>query len=150
MSVDIPQDILKKSYFSSLKLGDVFLKNFEGIDHQKFFIVAGMTDDKLTVCSVFINSNIHPSLYNKQLILNAQVPLKKNDNTFLSHDSFANCSHTFVLDADLIINEILSGQCEVIGNIAPKDLRIVRCTIVNSGFLKQDDEEFFFKDLLSH
>lgn len=73
MSVDIPQDILKKSFFSSLKLGDVFLKNFEGIDHQKFFIVAGMTDDKLTVCSVFINSNIHPSLYNKQLILNAQV-----------------------------------------------------------------------------
>ena len=30
MSVDIPQEIIKKSFQASLKLGDVFLKNFEG------------------------------------------------------------------------------------------------------------------------
>ena len=148
MSVDIPQEVVKKSFQASLKLGDVFLKNFEGIDHPKFFIVAGMTESKLSVCSVFINSRINPSLFNRQVLLNAQVPLKKAGTSFLSHDSFANCSSAFVLQTESIVEEIISGQCKVIGTISTEDLQNVRRAIVDTGLLKRSHEEMFFGDLL--
>ena len=40
---------------NSLNIGDVFLGNFEEAKHKKFFVVAGMSDKKVKICSVFIN-----------------------------------------------------------------------------------------------
>ena len=41
---------------SSIGRGDILLSEFDGIDHQKFFVVMGVSEDK--VCGFFfINSN---------------------------------------------------------------------------------------------
>ena len=44
----------------SIKRGDILLSEFDGIDHRKFFVVMGVSEDK--ICGFFfINSNIHPA-----------------------------------------------------------------------------------------
>lgn len=55
----------KKLFKRNMDVGDVFLKDFDEADHQKFFIIAGMSTEKVFVCSVFINSAVHPSIMNK-------------------------------------------------------------------------------------
>jgi len=40
----------------SIKRGDILLSDFDGIDHQKFFVVMGVSED--AICGFFfINSN---------------------------------------------------------------------------------------------
>jgi hypothetical protein len=71
----------------SIQRGDILLSEFDGIDHRKFFVVMGVSADK--VCGFFfINSNIHPAIFNKQDQLNLQYPLLHRDYTFLKYDSF--------------------------------------------------------------
>lgn len=57
---------------------------FDGIDHGKFFVIIGISDDYVAGF-FFINSAIHRSLYNKQAQLELQYPMKasskkKNDH----------------------------------------------------------------------
>ena len=52
----------------SIKRGDILLSDFDGIDHQKFFVVMGVSED--AICGFFfINSNIHRAIFNKQELL---------------------------------------------------------------------------------
>ena len=148
MSVDIPQNTLSLTFKSTIRIGDVFLKCFEGISHPKFFIITGISQDRVTVCSVFINSKIHPSLFNKPILFNAQIPLKKDSNSFLSHDSYANCSHTFILDLTLLAEDIANDKCKVIGTLNNDDIISVRRAIIDTGLLSHDTERTFFNDLL--
>ena len=53
-------------YKVSLSKGDVFIGSFEGIKHEKFFVIAGLSHDKMCICAVFINSNIPEFIYKKQ------------------------------------------------------------------------------------
>ena len=69
-----------KLFKQSIHVGDVFLKEFEGIDHPKLFIVAGLSQDRVYLCSIYINSRIHPSIMQRQQLLDLQVPLKKQHN----------------------------------------------------------------------
>ena len=135
----------KELYKKSIKEGDVFLKDFEEADHKKFFIIAGISGDKVFVCSVFINSNIHPSIKNKQRLLALQVPLKKTLNPFLSYDSFANCAYPIPLETDTITTSIINGGCKVIGCIDPSDLDNVQQSLIHSGLLSEEQIDLYFK-----
>jgi len=53
----------------SLIKGAVFINKFDNIDHPKFFIVVGLSYDKIFTCSVYINSNIPPAIMKRQALL---------------------------------------------------------------------------------
>jgi hypothetical protein len=72
------KDVLYRAVISA---GDVFIKKFAGIDHHKYFVVAGVSDDKINLCAVYINSNIPGFMYSKQKLLNLQVNIKGNVTT---------------------------------------------------------------------
>ncbi len=132
-------------YKNSLKAGDVFLKKFDEAEHKKLFIIAGISDEKIFVCSVFINSKIHPAIAGKPNILKLQIPLLKNRNEFLKHDSFANCSYPIHLKSESITKDIVVGTCKIIGNIHRQDLEFVQNALVNSGLLSEEEIELYFK-----
>jgi hypothetical protein len=140
----LDKDGLKKLFSSTMSLGDVLLKEFPEADHEKFFIIAGMSKDRVFICSVFINSNIHPSIFNKQELLNLQVPLKRSENPYLKYDSFANCSYPIPLEVTQIAQQIAEGKCKVIGAVTQDDLENVRSSIINSGLLSEEEIELYF------
>ena len=45
--MDIPKEIIE----NTIQRGDILFSDFEGIDHQKFFAVMGVSDDR--ICGFF-------------------------------------------------------------------------------------------------
>lgn len=133
-----------KLFKMSLNTGDVFLKDFEGINHSKFFIVVGISRDRVFLCSIFINSNIHPSIMIKQHLLELQIPLKKQNNNFLKHDSFANCSTHIQMESESLSKWIADNSCKVIGSINKIDLTSIVDALKNSGLLTEEEVELYF------
>jgi|GEM_PF-854867 len=134
----------EKLFANSFKIGDVFLAKFDGINHDKFFILFGISYNRLFLCAVYINSDIHPAIRNKQNLLDLQVPLKKSNNPFLKYNSFANCSTTIPMDSEPLGKKIANNSCKVIGSVFQEDLEIIRNCVKNSGLLSEDDIELYF------
>ena len=100
----------------SIKRGDILLSDFDGIDHQKFFVVMGVSED--AICGFFfINSNIHRAIFNKQELLNRQYPLRHVDYPFLRYDSFLCASSVIERSVRSISAGISEGTTSVIGRL---------------------------------
>ena len=124
----------------SISSGAVFLGPWAGIDHEKFLIVAGVSEDKILVCSVIINSQINQYILRRPKMLACQVELKCADYDFLSHDSFANCAQPIKAKLDLFMVDDLK-YC---GLLNDTDLSQVQQNIINSGALTNDEISQFF------
>lgn len=133
-----------KLFKKSLRIGDVFLKKFEGIKHPKFFIVAGLSKNKVYLCSVYINSRIHPSIMKRQYLLELQIPLRKQNNPFLKYDSFANCSTHIPMESESLSNWIADNSCKVIGSIFKKDINLIIETLKGSGLMSEEEMDLYF------
>lgn len=134
--MDIPVTVIERS----IARGDILLSEFDGIDHRKFFVVMGVSEEK--VCGFFfINSNIHPAIYNKQEQLNLQYPMLHRDYEFLKYDSFLCASSVIerkLIDISKGINE---GTTSIIGKMKDEHvidvLEMVRASKVISDRYKK-------------
>ena len=129
---------------NTLSRGNVFLGEFKGIEHKKFFIIIGLSKDKLCLCSVYINSSIPNFILNKQELLNLQVPIKGAKYDFLKYDSFVSCNTQLKYEFKDIKNWIDSGICQYIGEIDNDDLNNITSTLVESGLLTQNEINLYF------
>lgn len=110
--MDIPVSVIE----SSVHRGDILLSEFDGVDHRKFFVVMGVSKEK--VCGFFfINSNIHPAIFNKQEQLDLQYPLLHRDYEFLKYDSFLCASSVIERRFSEISEGIKNGTTSVIGKM---------------------------------
>lgn len=87
---------------ASICPGAVFIGPWENVDHDKFIVIAGVTEDKVLACTVLINSQINPYIMNRQKMLDCQVYIKSVDYVFLSHDSFVNIINSGLLSGEEI------------------------------------------------
>ncbi|MFK7030682.1 hypothetical protein [Flavobacterium oreochromis] len=142
---NLSDDAKKELFINSLNKGDVLLKDFEEAQHKKFFIIAGKSDNKLFICSVFINSSIHPSLNTKPKLLSLQIPINKEDNDFLRYNSFANCAYPIISDIQEIASKYLSNECKVIGTVTKNDLIKIQQALISSDLLSDEEIDMFFK-----
>ncbi|MDR1983822.1 MAG: hypothetical protein LBQ28_03245 [Prevotellaceae bacterium] len=122
-----------------LKKGCVFAGKFEGIDHEKYFIIIGISDNKIHVCSVYINSKIPKFILNNQNSLNLQINIKGSKYDFLRHDSFVACNSIQKYPSTDI------KLCRYIGKIDDEDLDNVITTVINSGLLTEKEINTYFK-----
>jgi len=121
-----------------LHKGSVFIGNFVGINHSKYFVVTGLSKDKICFCAFYINSNIPQSIINKPKLLNLQVNIKGNKYDFLRHDSFIACNTPLEMKtADL-------HKCKYVGKIDDEDLTNIIETVINSKLLTQNKIKLYF------
>ena len=125
----------------SIAPGAVFIGPWAGIDHEKFLIVAGVSKDRILVCTVMINSEINPYIQCRPRMLSCQVPLKASDYCFLSHDSFANCAQPIRAKFEVF----MSDDRRYCGILNETDLSQVQQRIIASGTLTVDEINTFFK-----
>ena len=128
----------------SLSKGDVFLGKFDGINHEKFFVIAGLSKDKVYICSVYINSNIPDFIFRKQELLNLQVLIKGNKYDFLKHDSFVSCNTQLKFQLSDINNWIENKKCKYIGKFDMEDMNNIITTLISSGLLTPNEIDLFF------
>lgn len=127
---------------TTIQVGSIFLGPMPNVNHDKFYIIAGMSGDKLCVCSVVINSAINPFILKRPKLLERQVCIFKKDYSFLTHDSYINCASP------------LNGRKEVFDKEAfvfkevlrPEHLKEVVSNIIASGTLTKEEVDLFFGD----
>ena len=127
----------------TLSKGNVFIGDFKGINHKKFFIIVGISSEKVCFCSVYINSNIPRYIYSNKTLLNLQVNIKGSKYDFLRHDSFVSCNSPLKYNVSELVAWINEGICEYVGDIDSEDLENITTTIVNSGTLTQKEIELY-------
>lgn len=141
--------MVKKNTFSnivglrdiSIAPGAVFLGPWADIDHEKFLIVAGVSEDRILICAVMINSEINPYIQKRPRMLSCQVLLKSADYDFLSHDSYANCAQPIRAKFEVFTKD----DRKYCGILSGTDLKIVQQRIIASGNLTVDEINTFFK-----
>jgi hypothetical protein len=76
----------------SLSIGDVFYRwvDFETNPHHKFFILVAKRPKRF----FFINSDIPQFILRSPQLTNQQIEVPSTEHSFLSHDSYANCTAT--------------------------------------------------------
>jgi hypothetical protein len=124
----------------SIVPGSVFLGPWADIDHEKFLIIAGVSKDRILVCSVMINSQINQYILKRPRLLECQVELDGNDYDFLSHDSYANCAQPIKAKLEVFMLKAFK-YC---GLLTDSDLKEVQQQIINSGTLTADEISMFF------
>ena len=134
--MEIPISLVEES----IRRGDILLSEFDGIDHRKFFVVMGVSKEK--VCGFFfINSNIHPAIFNKQEQLNLQYPLLHCDYEFLKYNSFLCASSVIERRLSDIVEGIHNRTIQIIGCLKEDHIedviRMVRASKVISEHHKQ-------------
>lgn len=124
---------IDKVFKNVIQVGDVFLNEFENIDHKKYIVVLGISEDKESFCFLFINSKIHPSIFKKQFQLDLQIQIKREKNLFLKYDSIANCVSVYHMDIKTFTDNLTKNTSKVIGKIDDDSISIIRNAVINSG-----------------
>lgn len=137
--MDIPVSVFE----SSIGRGDILLSEFDGIGHCKFFVVMGISDDK--VCGFFfINSNIHPSIFQKQELLDLQYPLKQEDYSFLKYNSFLSASNVIERSLSDISEGLKKGTASVIGKMKDEHIEDVLTMVRGSKVISERQKCLYF------
>ena len=136
-------DIPVSAIADSIQRGDILLSEFYGIDHQKFFVVMGISEDK--VCGFFfINSNIHPAIFNKQEQLNLQYPLLHREYSFLKYDSFLCASSVIERKLSDISEGIQNRTTSVIGCMKAEHVNDVLQMVRASKVISERHKKLYF------
>ena len=137
--MDIPVTLVE----GSISRGDILLSEFDGIDHRKFFVVMGVSKDK--VCGFFfINSNVHPAIFNKQEQLNLQYPMLHRDYEFLKYDSFLCASSVIERKLIDIAEGIKEGTTSIIGRMKDEHVSDVLEMVRTSKVISERHKEIYF------
>ena len=128
---------------NSIGRGDILLSEFDGIDHRKFFVVMGVSEEK--VCGFFfINSNIHPAIFNKQEQLELQYPLMSRDYSFLKYDSFLCASSVIERSVADIFDGIRNQTTMVIGRMKDEHINDVVEMVRASKVISERHKRLYF------
>jgi hypothetical protein len=137
--MDIPVSLIE----SRIGRGDILLSEFDGIDHQKLFVVMGVSEEK--VCGFFfINSNINPAIFNKQEQLNLQYPLMHRDYEFLKYDSFLCASSVIERKLTDISEGIKNGTTSIIGKMKEEHVTDVVEMVRTSKVISERHKRMYF------
>ncbi len=136
-------DIPVTAISDSIQRGDILLSEFDGIDHRKFFVVMGVSEDK--ICGFFfINSNIHPAIFNKQEQLSLQYPLLRRDYKFLKYDSFLCASSVIERRVSDISESIQDRTTQVIGHMKEEHIADVIAMVRTSKVISERHKKLYF------
>ena len=136
-------DIPVAAISDSIQRGDILLSEFDGIDHRKYFVVMGVSEDK--ICGFFfINSNIHPAIFNKQEQLNLQYPLLHRDYQFLKYDSFLCASSVIERRVSDISESIQNRTTQVIGHMKEEHIADVIEMVRASKVISERHKKLYF------
>ncbi len=117
---------------------------FKDIDHGKFFLVIGVSEDKVAGF-FFINSNINKALFSKQEQLDMQYSIRHSDYDFLSHDSFVCATGINKIPIERLAASIADGDTKVVAQMKEEHItEILEATRKSRLFSKKDKQQYMY------
>lgn len=129
----------------NLKVGSVIKLKVKDTNppKEKRFIVVGITEDKLCLATVFINTEINTIINWSPELRALNIELKKEGREFLDWDSYVDCSKLSFRDYNEL-KEILDSKPEaVIGELSDADSFLIKETIKSASTIKGKHKKKF-------
>lgn len=116
---------------------------FEEIDHAKFFVVIGVTEEAV-VGFFYINSEINRFINTKDEQLRMQYPLYAADYDFLTHDSYICATNIVELPKAIIVRSIEKKRTKIVDSLKPEHLESLLEKVRNSKLFSKIEKERYF------
>lgn len=139
MLMDIPKSLLSSSIVRGIILHSTM---FDYIDHGKFFVIVGVSDDEVAGF-FFINSKINKSIEAKPDQLAMQYPMRKCDYDFLNYDSFLCATRILKLPRAKIAESMSDGITTIIGNMRKEHMEELLESARKSGLFSKHEKKLF-------
>lgn len=138
LAESFPDDEIERFADRQIEVG-VVLKLLVTDTHppkEKRFIVVGITDDRLCLAVVFINSHINPRINFSLELQSLHVPLTPENRPYIDRPCFADCAHLYYKEVDEISSSISKHPDCIIGQLADEDLKIIKGVLRESTTIK--------------
>jgi hypothetical protein len=123
-----PDELKKEFAKSNIELGTVIKIYDSEAKKEKWHLIVGMDDGQVLIATVRINSEINIRCIPQSLRC-FQIHVKKQDNYFLDHDSFVDCSKLLSYPINHFIDYIQKNTSSLIGKMEEKKFDEIRSTI---------------------
>ena len=138
--MELPSELVK----ILVERGQILYSNiFANIDHPKFFVVVGVTEDEVAGF-FYINSRINTNVNTKEEQLRLQFPISKDDYDFLSHDSYISATNVVTLPRDVIVRSMQSGQTLIKGKLLDDHMNDILNKVRSSRLFSKITKDRFF------
>lgn len=138
--MELPSELVK----ILVERGQILYSNiFANIDHPKFFVVIGVTEDEVAGF-FYINSRINTNVNTKEEQLRLQFPISKDDYEFLSHDSYISATNVVTLPRDVIVRSMQSGQTLIKGKLLDNHMNDILNKVRSSRLFSKITKDRFF------
>lgn len=138
--MELPSELVK----ILVERGQILYSNiFANIDHPKFFVVVGVTEDEVAGF-FYINSKINTNVNTKEEQLRLQFPISKDDYEFLSHDSYISATNVVTLPRDVIVRSMQSGQTLIKGKLLDNHMNDILNKVRSSRLFSKITKDRFF------
>lgn len=138
--MELPSELVK----ILVERGQILYSNiFANIDHPKFFVVVGVTEDEVAGF-FYINSRINTNVNTKEEQLRLQFPISKDDYDFLSHDSYISATNVVTLPRDVIVRSMQSGQTLIKGELLDNHMNDILNKVRSSRLFSKITKDRFF------
>ena len=138
--MELPSELVK----ILVERGQILYSNlFANIDHPKFFVVVGVTEDEVAGF-FYINSRINTNVNTKEEQLRLQFPISKDDYDFLSHDSYISATNVVTLPRDVIVRSMQSGQTLIKGKLLDNHMNDILNKVRSSRLFSKITKDRFF------
>lgn len=138
--MELPSELVK----ILVERGQILYSNiFVNIDHPKFFVVVGVTEDEVAGF-FYINSRINTNVNTKEEQLRLQFPISKDDYDFLSHDSYISATNVVTLPRDVIVRSMQSGQTLIKGKLLDNHMNDILNKVRSSRLFSKITKDRFF------
>ena len=131
---------------SAIRRGQIFHSSiFDDIDHGKFFVVIGVSDDEVAGF-FYINSTINTNVNKKPEQFAMQFPILAKDYDFLRHDSYINATNIITRSKKELNGSISAGRTTLISSLKDKHLKDLLIKVRESKlFSKVEKKKFFYE-----
>jgi hypothetical protein len=130
LSGAFPETLKKDFAERNIGIGSV-IKIYDSVaGKEKWHLIAGVSDDKIMMASVRINSELNEN-YASGARRRYYWLIKKEDNAFLEHDSYVDCSKLIISKKEDFVNCVTKNPDTRKGDVQKDKLDNIRATIAD-------------------
>ena len=108
----------------------------------KFFVIIGESETHV-IGYFFINSNIN-NYVQRRKFYDMQMPIKRNEYSFLKYDSFIGAHELNMIDKSLLAEELASGETSIKGCLNIEDMdRLLEAAKASDLFSPYEKDTYF-------
>lgn len=139
--MDLPETLIGET----VRRGQILHSEiFDNIDHAKFFVVIGVTDDEVAGF-FYINSRVNSLVNRKPEQLAMQYPIYAKDYGFLRYDSFICATNIVTRPKHILTRSISEGKTTFIDSLKAEHLNELLEKVRKSRlFSKYEKKRFFY------